>query len=108
MHQRHLINYVPGKGYFELRSPGQAASMHAELARNVIADQARSLQDDFLQLETRAFLRLRLCLQLVKEIDSQQGVYHFHHAQITERRRSWLEKYKCPAHLSRHIEPVLV
>jgi hypothetical protein len=108
MHQRHLINYVPGKGYVELRSPAQAKTMQAGLADNVIADQARSLQDDYLQLETRAFLRLRLCLQLVAEIDSKNGVYHLHHAQIMKRRRSWLTQFECPNHLSRHIGPLLV
>ncbi len=108
MHQRHLINYVPGRGSLELRSPAQANAMKARLAGNVIADQARSLLDDYLQLETRAFLRLRLCLQLVAEIDSKNGVYHLHHAQIMERRRSWLAQYECPNHLSRHIEPLLV
>ena len=108
MHQRHLINYVPGKGYLELRSPGQARTLQAGLAGDVIANLARSLRDDYLQLETRAFLRLRLCLQLIAEIDSQNGVYHLHHPQITERRRSWLEQYECRTHLSRHIEPVLV
>jgi len=108
MHQRHLINYVPGKGYVELCSPNQAKTLQDELASNVIADQARSLCDDYLQLEARAFLRLRLCLQLIAEIDKQNGVYHLHHAQITERRRSWLEQYECPNHLSRHIEPILV
>ncbi len=107
MHQRHLINYVPGRGYIELRSPGVAEDLQAALGENVIANQAASLADDYLQLEIRAFFRLRFCLQLLTEIDSQNGVYHLHHENLTTRRRNWLNQFECPANLSAHIEGVL-
>jgi hypothetical protein len=107
MHQRHLVNYVPGRGYVELRSPRDAKDAQEALAANVISDQAAALAHDHLQLEVRAFLRLRFCLQLLAEIDNQNGVYHLHHSTLTERRRSWLRKFECPLNLSTHIESVL-
>jgi hypothetical protein len=55
----------------------------------------------------RAFLRLRFCLQLLNEIDNQNGVYHLHHGNLTTRRRNWLNRFECPANLSSHIEGVL-
>ena len=108
MHQRHLVNYVPGRGYIELRSPDAAEDLQHALSMNVIADQTAALADDFLQLEMRAYLRLRLCLHLLTAIDGQHGVYHIHHAGQTNRRRNWLNQFECPASLSGHIEAILV
>ena len=108
MHQRHLVNYVPGCGYVELRSPSDALKLQNTLAANVIANQAAALNDDYLQLELRAFLRLRLCLQMLTAIDQQNGVYHLHHGRLTTRRRNWLNQFACPAHLSTHIEGILI
>jgi hypothetical protein len=71
MHQRHLINYVPGRGYVELQSPGVAEELQEALCGNVLADQASALADDYLQLEMRAYLRLRFALQML--LDRQQG-----------------------------------
>jgi len=107
MHQRHLINYVPGRGYIELRSPEEAMELKATLAADVIADQAAALRDDYLQLEMRAFLRLRLCLQLVTAIADQNGVYQLHHENLTARRRNWLRQFECPDRLFPHLESVL-
>ncbi len=108
MHQRHLINYVPGRGYVELRSPSDAKALQDKLAANVIANQAAALDDDYMQLEMRAFLRLCLCLQMLSAIDQQNGVYHLHHEKLTARRRNWLNQFECPAHLSTHLEDVLI
>jgi hypothetical protein len=108
MHQRHLVNYVPGRGYIELRSPNEAEDLQDALSTNVIADQTAALADDFLQLEMRAYLRLRLCLHLLTAIDAQHGVYHIHHAGQTIRRRNWLDQFECPASLSGHLEGILV
>lgn len=107
MHQRHLVNYVPGRGYIELRSPGDAEDLQAALAADVIADQAAALDDNYMQLEMRAFLRLRFCLQLLTAIDAQKGVYHLHHGGLTTRRRNWLNQFDCPNTLSTYIEGVL-
>src|SRR5262249_41091697 len=82
MHQRHLVHYVPGRGYIELRSPHDAAKLQAALHEDLIGDQATALRDDYLQLEIRAFLRLRLCLQFLRDIDDQNGVYHVHHGNL--------------------------
>jgi hypothetical protein len=95
MHQRHLVNYVPGRGYIELRSPGDAEELRDKLAADVIADQATAFEDDYLQLE------------MLAAIDSQNGVYHLHHGRLTTRRRNWLNQFECPANLSTHIEGVL-
>jgi hypothetical protein len=108
MHQRHLVNYVPGRGYIELRSPSEADALTADLAADVISDQAAALADDYLQLEMRAFLRLRFCLQLLTAIDAQGGVYQLHHAKLTDRRRNWLSSFACPTSLSTHIASLLV
>lgn len=107
MHQRHLVNYVPGRGYFELQSPGDAENLRVVLAADVIANQAAALADDYRQLEMRAFLRLRFCLQLLSEIDGQGGVYHLHHQRLTARRQTWLHRFDCPATLSTHIGEIL-
>jgi hypothetical protein len=107
MHQRHLINYVPGRGYIELCSPADAGELQELLAGNVIADQATALADDHLQLEMRAFLRLRFSLQLLTAIADQGGAYHAVHQTLTNRRRQWLEQFECPNHLSKHLETVL-
>ena len=107
MHQRHMINYVPGHGYVELFSPGDAAELQNSLGGDVIADQAGAMADDYLQLEMRAFLRLRFCLQLLTAIADQNGVYSLHHANLTARRRNWLEHFDCPGTLSAHLLSIL-
>lgn len=107
MHQRHLINYVPGHGYSELWSPSDAMQLQKSLSANVIADQVAALADDYLQLEMRAFLRLRFCLQILSEIDNQNGVYHVHHNGLTTRRKNWLKQFECPPNLLTHIEAIL-
>jgi hypothetical protein len=108
LHQRHLINYVPGRGYIELRSPNEAEELRDALSANVIADQAAALADDYLQLEMRAYLRLRMCLQLLAAIAAQKGVYELHHGNLTNRRRNWLGHFQCPGNLSSHLDSVLV
>ena len=107
MHQRHLINYVPGRGYTELHSPNEAADLQETLSADVISDQSGALGDDLLQLEMRAFLRLRFCLQILGEIAKQGGAYQTQHLTITNRRRNWLNHFDCPVHLSTHLEGVL-
>jgi hypothetical protein len=108
MHQRHLINYVPGRGYLELRSPRIAQELQATLEADIVSNQAAALGDDYLQLEMRAFLRLRLCLQLLTDISHQHGVYEIHHAALTNRRRTWLDHFDCPSALHGHITTILV
>lgn len=107
MHRRHLVNYVPGHGYLELGSPKEAEALRQELSVNSFDDLVASLSHRDQQLEVRAYLRLRLCLQLLNDIARKGGVYQIHHPGITDRRRQWITKFGCPLTLSSHIENAL-
>lgn len=107
MHRRHLVNYVPGQGYVELRSPKDADKLQKELSVDVFSNQAAALEHQDCQLEIRAFLRLSFCLQMLSNVARQGGIYQLHHPRITERRRAWMQAFKCPPSLSGRIEPAL-
>jgi len=107
LHRRHLVNYVPGHGYLEVISPRGADAWRKELSVNCCGDLVNSLSHPDQQLEVRAYLRLRLCLQLLNEIAHQGGIYQIHHPGITDRRRQWLTTLGCPKSLSGHIENAL-
>jgi hypothetical protein len=75
MHRRHLINYVPGHGYQELRSPKEAIALRQALSGPTCDNLARALSHPDQQLEVRAYLRLSMCLQILGEIARRGGVY---------------------------------
>jgi len=107
MHRRHLINYVPGHGYQELRSPRDAEALRQELSGPTCDNLARALTHPDQQLEVRAYLRLSMCLQILGEIARKGGFYQIHHPKITDQRRHWLDRFECPATLLSRIETAL-
>ena len=107
MHRRHLVNYVPGRGYQEVGAAKAAAALVALLSRDVMANRAESLDEQDLQLETKAFLRAKLCVRLLLEVARQQGAYERLHSARMEQREAWLKSLKCPATLSKHLAGVL-
>ena len=108
MHRRHLVNYVPGYGYQEIRSQKAAQLLKAELSRDLFQDRSKALDHDDGQLEVRAFMRLELCLHLLNEISLQGGHYQIHHPALTIRRRKMLRDFSCPGTLEKRVETVLI
>lgn len=103
MHRRHLLNYVPGHGYHEVRSDKDAAEWCKKLSADLPADLSKHVDDEDCQLEVRALLRLELCLQMFHRIAGEGGVYGIHHPGITNVRRGWLNRYGCPRPLADRI-----
>jgi hypothetical protein len=107
MHRRHLLNYVPGHGYHEVRSPKHCSSWCKRLSADLAADLMGNLHDEDCQLEVRALLRLELCLQLFHRIAGEGGAYELHHEKITKQRCDYLVEFECPKTLATRIENAL-
>jgi hypothetical protein len=107
MHRRHLLNYVPGHGYLEIRSPKEAVKWCAKLSGDLPADLARNIDEEDCQLEVRALLRLELCLQLFGKIADEGGVYSVHHDKIRGYRLEYLNKFECPKNLAKRLESII-
>lgn len=93
MHRRHLINYVPSRGYFEVMSPKQTEEWCRRLSPDLSADFAANCDDLDGQLEVRALLRLELCLEMFRRIASQGGAYSVHHPKIAAQRVKYVDAY---------------
>jgi hypothetical protein len=104
MHRRHLLNYVPGHGYLELRSPRDSAEWCDKLSEDLPADLARNIDDDDCQLEVRALLRLELCLQLFQKIAEEGGAYSVYHERINKHRLEYLDRFECPGVLATRLK----
>ena len=107
MHRRHLLNYVPGHGYLELRSPKKSDVWCQRLGEDLPADLARNIDDEDCQLEVRALLRLELCLQLFRKIADEGGAYSIHHDKINKTRSDYLQKFECPNALAARLRAAL-
>jgi len=107
MHRRHLLNYVPGHGYVELRSPRDADAWCTKLSADLPADLAHNIEDDDCQLEVRSLLRLTLCLKLFNKIAKEGGAYSKHHQAIKELRLGYLDRFECPEPLAKRLRSII-
>jgi hypothetical protein len=107
MHRRHLLNYVPGYGYSEVLSPKRLAELVKRAGADALEHLVESLDDLDLQLEAKAFLRLKLCLRILDQIAGQGGKYAAQHAGKREQRLRWLDGFQCPAVLRSRLASVL-
>lgn len=104
MHARHLVNYVPGQGYYELESRRRQESFAQLLQSDVFEDQSRSIEDIHQLMELRAVLRIELCLQLLVEIARSQGsIYSKKHSEICSKRIDLLDRFNCPNYLKNRL-----
>lgn len=107
MHRRHLLNYVPGVGYYEFRGLKAIKLIVEDLGRGLRGRFKDALDDPDGQLEAGAFLRFRLCCGLLREIADVGGRYKRQHEQFVEARRALLKRLNCPKELEDELKLVM-
>jgi hypothetical protein len=103
MNRRHRINYELAIGYQEVRTSKELAALMKRLRPDPLENVQESMGDHDSQLESRAFLRLRLCFSLLNRVAEVGGRYAAAHPGICHQRKGLLDRLGCPARLRRNI-----